>query len=421
VVAGGYAASFVPAVARSGAATVGFGAVLGVCAVRGYLVARGRARRARGPALWACALFGGVLVFAAAARLAYPAGDANDAVVLVYQAALCAVAIVLVRGLLRRSREDAVVADLVVELGEERSGALREGLARALGDPALEVGYWSPEAGRYVDASGRPVVLPEPRAGRSVTVIERGAEPVAALVHDTAALADPALVDGVSAAARLAAVNARLQAEVLAQLAELRASRRRLLQASDDERRRLERQLRDGAERRLRDLSATLARSRGERSVGPQTAERLARAEVQLARTLDELHELARGLHPRVLGEQGLAGALASLAADSAVPVDVSLAADQAPPEVEVALYFVCAEALANVAKHASASRVSVEIAAGDGRLIARIADDGVGGADLAGGSGLRGLADRVEALGGTLRLDSPPAHGTRITVEIPY
>ena len=260
-----------------------------------------------------------------------------------------------------------------------------------------------------MDAAGQPVVLPAPGSGRSVTVIERGAEPVAVLVHDPAVLGDPALVDGIAAAARLAAVNARLQAEVLAQLAELRASRRRLVEAGDDERRRLEQRLREGAEQRLR-RAVRDARAVARARVGPETAERLARAEGQLARTLDELHELARGLHPRVLSEAGLAGRSRRSRADSAVPVDVSVPAKRLPAEVEAALYFVCAEALANVAKHASASaRERRDHERGDGRLIARIADDGVGGADLAGGSGLRGLADRVEALGGTLRSTARP------------
>jgi len=392
--------------------------VVVVSAGHGYLVTRGRARRARLPAARAAALAGGVLAAGAAVRLAFPAGGANQAVLLAYEVALCAAAIVLAAGLLRRPEKDAAVADLVLELGEQRSGALREGLARALGEPTLQVGLWSPETGGYMDAAGRPFVVPEPGADRAVTEIERGGERVAALVHDPAVLDDPALVEGVSAAARLAAVNVRLQAEVRAQLAELHSSRRRLLEAGDQERRGLERRLREGAERRLLELAATLARA--EPSVGSQTAERLARAEGQLARTLDELHELARGLHPRVLSEEGLAGAIRALASDSAVPVAVSMSAQTMPREVEVALYFVCTEALANVAKHASASRVTVLITRDDGRISARIVDDGVGGADFLGGSGLRGLADRVEALGGTLKLDSPPARGTRIAVDIP-
>jgi signal transduction histidine kinase len=418
VVALGYAVALMPSVARSGVATAALGVALGVTAGREYLEARGPERRARVPAVRAAALLGGVLVAVAVAHLAFPAGELNELVLLAYQAALCATAVMLTGGLRPRAASDAAVADLVVELGAERTASLRDGLARALGEPALEVGYWSPRIGGYVDASGAPLDLPGPGAPRSVTVIRRGAEPVAALVHDPAVLADSALVDGIAAAARVAAVNSRLQAEVRAQLAELQESRRRLLDAGDEERRRLELRLREGAERRLLELSGTLARVH-ERSVGSSTALRLARAERQLALTLDELHELARGLHPGVLSEEGLAGAVGELAARSAIPVKLSVSAEGLPGELEAALYFVCAEALANVAKHASASAVAIVIERAAGCLTARISDDGIGGADLACGSGLRGLADRVEALGGTFELDSPVAGGTRLTVEL--
>jgi signal transduction histidine kinase len=418
VVAVGYAVALMPSVARSGVATAVLGVALGVTAGREYLEARGPERRARVPAVRAAALLGGALVAVAVAHLAFPAGELNELVLLAYQVALCAIAVMLTGGLRPRAAADAVVADLVVELGAEPTGSLRDGLARALGEPALEVGYWSPRIGGYVDASGAPLELPGPGASRSVTVIERGTEPVAALVHDPAVLGDSALVDGIAAAARVAAVNARLQAEVRAQLAELQESRRRLLDAGDEERRRLELRLREGAERRLLELSETLARVH-ERGVGSSAAQGLARAERQLALALGELHELACGLHPGVLSEEGLPGAVGALAARSAVPVNLSVSAEGLPGEVEAALYFVCAEALANVAKHASASAVAIVIERAAGCLNALVSDDGGGGADLAGGSGLRGLADRVEALGGTFELDSPVAGGTRLTVEL--
>jgi signal transduction histidine kinase len=138
--------------------------------------------------------------------------------------------------------------------------------------------------------------------------------------------------------------------------------------------------------------------------------------------TLEELRRLAHGLHPRVLSEHGLEGALAATAKDLAVAVDVRVTATHLPQPVVVVVYFVCAEALTNVAKHAAASRVTVTVtaAAGDGRVRVEIADDGIGGADPAGGSGLRGLADRVETFGGSLRVDSVPGRGTRIAAEIP-
>jgi signal transduction histidine kinase len=232
-------------------------------------------------------------------------------------------------------------------------------------------------------------------------------------------LDDPGLREAVSSAAQLAAANARLRAEVRAQVAELRASRRRILRAGDEERRRLERRLREGAEQRLERLAEQLRRTR--RSARSEAAaERIDRTEAQLARTLEELRRLAHGLHPRVLAEAGLGGALASLAEKAPVPVEVAAPAAKLPAEVEAVAYFLCSEALANIAKHASASRVSVSVTTGDGWVRVEVEDDGLGGADPARGTGLRGLADRVEALGGTLQLESRAGAGTRLAAEIP-
>jgi signal transduction histidine kinase len=310
------------------------------------------------------------------------------------------------------------VTDLVVELGAASAGTLRDALARALGDPTLRVGYWLPAAGAYVDAAGDPVELPRRDAARAATLVERDGQPLAALVHDPAVLDDPGLVDGVAAAARLGAANARLQGEVRAQLADLAASRRRIVEAGDDERRRLELRLREGAVRRLETLALSLARVRP-RAASP-SRERLDEARSQLARALADLHELAVGLHPRDLVEEGLEGALGALAARSPVPVELDVSAGRVAPEAEAAAYFLCSEALTNVAKYARASRVAIRIARIDGRLEVEIADDGVGGADPVRGSGLSGLSDRVEALGGNLRLDTGPGRGTRLDAAIP-
>jgi signal transduction histidine kinase len=200
---------------------------------------------------------------------------------------------------------------------------------------------------------------------------------------------------------------------------ELEASRRRILAARDDERRRLEHRLREGAVQRLQELADTLRRSRRSAS-GPRTREQVARAEDQLGLTLEELRRLAHGLHPRVLSEHGLEGALAALAKDFPIPVQITVAGDQMPSDVTVVAYFICAEALANVAKHAAATRVAVSVTALDGRVRVEIEDDGVGGADPGLGSGLRGLADRVETVGGTLQVASVPGRGTRLAAEIP-
>lgn len=418
-VAVGYSAALVTPVWRSEIATALLAPLLVAVCVRLYVQAVGPARRARLLALWAAAGLGLVLAGGAAARLALPAGDANEPSLLALEATLCALAGALVAGFLYPAWGRITVTDLVVELGESRSGTLRDELARALGDPTLDVGYWLPSEDAFVDSEGHPFALPDPGSERVVTMIEGGAGPIAALVHDPAVLNDPGLREAVSFATRLAAANARLQAEVRAQVAALRASRRRILEAGDEERRRLERRLREGAEERLERLAEQLRRAR--LSAGGDAArERIDATEAQLERALDELRRLAQGLHPRALAEVGLAGALASLAEQAAVPVEVVGPARSLPAEIEAVAYFVCSEALANVAKHASASRVSLSVTTGDGRVMVEVEDDGLGGADPTHGTGLQGLADRVEALGGTFHVESPPDGGTRLAAEIP-
>jgi signal transduction histidine kinase len=417
-VAVGYAAAVVTPVWRSEIATVVLAVLLVTVCARSYVRGVGAARHARLYALWAAAGLGFVLAGGATARSVVPAGGSNEPSLLALEATLCALAVGLLAGLVSPSWSRLAITDLVVEVGESRSGTLRDELARALGDPDLEVGYWLPNAGVFVDSEGRPFAVPDSSSDRSVTIIEGDGAPVAALVHDPAVLDDPGLRDAVSSAAQLAAANARLQAEVRAQVAELRESRRRILEAGDEERRRLERRLHEGAELRLERLAEQLRRTR--LSAGTDAArERIDRSEAQLERTLDEVRQLAQGLHPRVLAEAGLSGALTSLAEQAPVPVEI-VAPAELPVELETVVYFLCSEALANIAKHASASRVSVSVTTGDGQLRVLIKDDGVGGADPARGTGLRGLADRVEARGGTVHVESPAGGGTRLAAEIP-
>jgi signal transduction histidine kinase len=210
-----------------------------------------------------------------------------------------------------------------------------------------------------------------------------------------------------------------LQAEVRAQVAEISASRRRLLAAGDEEGSRLERRLWEGALRRLGNVAAALGRAR-DPAVGDAAAERLTRAEIQLTRVEEELRRLGRGLHPRELAEDGLAAALASLAHDIPVRVQLAVSAGSTTPAAAACAYFVCAEALANVAKYASASQVTVSVRTDSHGIRVEVADDGTGGADPTRGTGLRGLADRVETLGGTVTVDSPPGRGTRVVAVIP-
>jgi signal transduction histidine kinase len=219
-------------------------------------------------------------------------------------------------------------------------------------------------------------------------------------------LDDPELVSGVQAAVRIAVSNVRLQAEVQARAAQVEASRRRIIEAADEQRRQLTEELRDGAERRLAHVAALVADD-------PELTEQLT-----AART--ELRELAQGIHPGSLVEGGLRVAVAELAARSPLRVEVAATDARFDPTVEAAVYFVCGEALANAAKHASASLVSIEIGRQDGCLRVVVADDGVGGADPAGGSGLRGLADRLEAVGGRLSVSGAVGSGTRVVGEFP-
>jgi signal transduction histidine kinase len=337
-------------------------------------------------------------------------------------AAVFAVPVALAVGVLWGRTSRSAVADLVVELERTPPGSVRDALARTLGDPSLELALWLPARGEYVDAAGRSIELPEGGSGRAATILGPPASPVAALVHDPVLLERRALLEAAGAAARLALENERLQAELRAQLVELRASRARIVSAGDEERRRLERDLHDGAQQRLLSLGLALQLARAQ--LGPDAngaADLLAEADEELRATLDELRELAHGIHPAVLTEQGLAPALRSLAERSPVPVTIlGLPAERLPAPAEAAAYFLVSEALANVAKYAHASRVRIEIARVDGRVLVEVDDDGVGGADPARGSGLRGLCDRVQALDGTLEVRSPPGSGTRLHAEIP-
>jgi signal transduction histidine kinase len=416
----GYAAAVITPIWRSAGATIVLAGLLVAVCAREFVRAVGQPRRARLIALQAATGLSLVLAGTTAARLLLPPEEVGGPSLLVYEAALCVLATGLLTGLLVAPWQRAVVTDLVVELGEARSGTLRGELSQALGDPSLEIGYWLPDRAVFVDAEGHPLRLPAPGSGRSVTIVERDGQPVAALVHDPAVLEDPGLLEAVTSAAQLAASNARLQAEVQARVVELGASRRRILAARDEERRRLERRLHEGAEARLGELAVTLRRGQ-QSATGEQTRDQIAHAKDQLTRTLEELRRLAHGLHPRVLAEHGLEGVLAGLAKDLPLPVDINVASTQLPQQVAVAAYFVCAETLANVAKHAAAAHVAVAVTASEDRVKVEIADDGVGGADPAHGSGLRGLADRVETLGGTLLVESTPGHGTRLAADIPF
>ncbi|HEU4908600.1 MAG TPA: sensor histidine kinase, partial [Propionibacteriaceae bacterium] len=306
-------------------------------------------------------------------------------------------------------------------LRADPSPDLRALLAQALRDPTLSLIYWLPQYGSWADRDGNPAMLPEPDSGRGATIVKQNGEQIAALVYDATLGEEQELLAAVSAAAGIALENGRLEAELKARLQELHGSRTRVVEAQQNERRRLERNLHDGAQQRLVALALELGLLAEQTDSDPTTKTRLKRARSEIAQSLDELRDIARGLHPAVVSGHGLAVALESLAA--ATPLHVHLQTEGLPrlPEpLEVAAYYVVSESLTNAAKHAHASNVSVQVEVTGDTLIVEIIDDGVGGADSVRGTGLRGLADRVEALDGRLRIWSAAGSGTRVRAELP-
>jgi len=329
-------------------------------------------------------------------------------------------------GLLRTRIARAAVGDLVVELGKATipEEELQAALAARLGDPTLEIAYHVPERSGYVDGAGRSTDLPVDRKGRAVTILEADGAPLAALVHDEFLRHDPEILEAVTAAARLAISNERLRADMQAQVEEVRASRARIVEAGDVERRGVERDLHDGAQQRLVTLSMKLGvlREHAAGTVGRDVAVALERASEHLREAINELRELARGIYPAALTDEGLPAAIRSLADRAPMPVTVeSLFQGRPPPSVEATAFFVIGEALTNIAKHAPSAAVTIRVGEDGSALLVEVRDDGGGGADLERGSGLRGLDDRVAASGGTLTIVSPPGEGTALHAVIPY
>ncbi|MEU9884202.1 histidine kinase [Sphaerisporangium sp. NPDC051011] len=339
---------------------------------------------------------------------------------LVRLAAFVAVPLAYLVGLMRSRIDHGRVAELVVRLSRrERPDTLRDELAATLRDPGLTVGYWTAEQDRYVDTDGRPVDL-DPGPGRVVTRVDQAEAPLAVLVHDAALLEQPLLVEAACAAAALALENERLTADLRARLWQLAASRRRMLQWGEAERRKIERDLHDGVQQRLLSVAMTLGLAEAGTEPG-RAVHLIGEAKTAVLTALDDLRAVSHGIHPPVLTERGLSGAVTELAAVAPFAVTCDLVLDEPLPQsVESAAYYIVNEALANVTRHAAASKAWVRLAHDGGSLLVDVGDDGVGGADPARGSGLAGLADRAEANGGKLTIDSPPGQGTVLKVILP-
>ena len=357
------------------------------------------------------------------AALEDPLDPTSRAIFLGQSLAVLSVAVAFGWTLVRSGRARRSVERLAVELAElPEPGALETAVARATGDPSLRIAYRLAHEDRYVDGQGRAVPTPSWSATRAVTPIVRDGRRLALLEHDPAVLNDT-FQDQIGSAARLALDNERLQAETLAQLVELRESRERIVQASDSARRGLERDLHDGAQQRLVALSFALRLAHAKLGSEPDTAvaEPLARADAALAEALAAVRGVANGLFPATLTSSGLAYAVEELAELTAIRIDVEAVPDRRlSAAVEAAAYDVIREAVENAAVHAETQVVSISAVCRDGSIVVEASDAGIGGADPAHGVGLREVADRVGALGGSLTVQSPAGAGTRIRAEIP-
>lgn len=363
----------------------------------------------------------------AAQAVTYAAGTAAPQVLAtVSLVAIASIPVSFVAGISHTRNMRARVADLmrITREGADR-GLWAESLARTLRDASVRVYWWDEERGRYADASGEPIEHdPADRHGDHslLPVASPTGMPIALIRHDRVLTDNMRLLDGVSSALRLSVDNGRLRSEIERTLEQVRQSRARIVEAGDEARRRIERDLHDGAQQhlvslgmRLR-LAANQARDRGVEPLGVELDATIA----MLNEALKELRELAHGIHPSLLSTGGLALAVPELAGRCPVPVELDVQAEGTLPEVvESTAYFVVAEALANLAKHAQASRAWVRAHLADGTLELVVRDNGVGGAKPE-GSGMVGIADRVEAVGGDLTIESPPGSGTTITVRIP-
>ncbi len=400
----------------------------GVLLARRLRAATPSQRRVLGP-LYAYGIFALVFVVVSA-KLADTVFVGHDHARVVVQLALLAgvplaFAASVLRGGFARMGE---VEELGAWLGAETGGrpSLAQALAHTLGDPSLQLALWVPAAGGYVDLAGEPVGVEAARAGRGVAEVRRGDRRIGAIVYDATLIADRSLVEAAARMTAIALDHERLTVELTASRDALRRSRARIVDAADEERRRIACDLHDGLQARL----VVLAIGADGLSSDPQLPAAARTAATQLRTGLEgvvsELRALVQGVMPAALIERGLPAATEDLADRMPLPttldIDDELGAldRKLPPAVELAAYFVVAEALTNAVKHARARELSVRLARPAGRLRVEVRDDGVGGAAANGGAGIRGMADRIDVLGGRLTITSPPGGGTCVIAEVP-
>ncbi len=413
VVVAAYLQGIVPPLGRTPAATLLLSAAMLAVATWRRERETGAVRRSRTAPLVGVALVAGVLVADAVGRIA--GVSFGPWLSIGYDGVLVATALGLFTDLIRARWGRAALPGLVVDLGAGGADTLAHRLARAVGDPSLDIAYALDDGVTFVDESGRPVALPVSSPGRAVALFNEGDRPVAAVMHDPAALRDPQLLAGAGAALRIAVANVRLQSDVRRRVADVQRSRRRLLDASDEQRRRVAVELDAGVIGHLDEAARmiALARDHGE-DVEPSDLER------RLAAATAQLRGLTLGLRPAGLEELGLEHALRQLVAHVPLDIGLTVSAHRFAEEVESTAWFVCSEALANVIKHADATRVEIRVAAAVNQLLVEVDDDGRGGADPACGSGLRGLTARVESVGGVLAVGDRAAGGTHLVAQLP-
>jgi signal transduction histidine kinase len=387
--------------------------------LRAYRRAGARTRPARREALGAALLLATTVGVITAGRALDPPYPFNDVMTIGFHVVLMAIALRLTLRSVRSDRPE--LTDVVVELAGGSTATLGAELSQLLGDPAVRIGTWDSQLDAYVDDFGSPFSAAS-GSERSMVRVDQDGRALALVEHAPGTLDDIELREAVVDAVRLAVANTRLRAQVRAQVDELAASRRRLVAAGDAEGERLAGRLRDGAMRQLEAIDGRLqlaaATAAGAGSNG--TLEAIERAQLRLGRLTDDLHDFALGLDPRPLTEGGLRAALSELGHDCPFAVDVHCDVDSAPREVATAAFLVCAEALANATKHSRASHVRIETRATAGLLHLSVTDDGIGGAAVGAGHGLRNMADRVASIGGRLSVDSAPNRGTRLAATMP-